>query len=1210
MHRIFISLYYLIERYRLIAALLALAFLTAGAFYASRIKFEEDISQMLPKNGKSDITAQVLSQLEFSDKIIVLINSRSDGAKLTETADAFIERLEPLSPYIKSAQGKVDEDQISETFDFAQQNIPLLLDEDDYGIIADRISGDSINQRLAANYRALSSPAGLVTRDFIKKDPLGITALGLQKLNLLGENKDFLLQDGYIVSKDGKNILLFLEPSFGGAETKNNEIFAEQLNIVKDSLNREFRGQTEVSFFGAPLIAAANAKQIKKDIQTTVLISTGVLLLLLIFYFRNILAPIIIFIPTVFGAVTGLIFIYIIKDSISAISLSVSAILIGITIDYAIHILTHYKHNSNIEEVLKEITHPIIMSASTTAISFLCLVFVRSEALRDLGIFASITVIFSALFTLVLIPHLYRPGKTKTPQKKTFIDKIGAYPYEKNRALVIICSLLIVISFFGFSHIKFNQNITDLNFVPEEMKQNERKLQKLSDLTEKSIHVVSYGTSPSDAVDKNTKLLSFLKDQQEQENILSFQSVGEVVLSEKEQQQRVRRWNEFWTADRKADVITKLKMGGAVLGFNHSAFAEFEEMLHRNYQPISLNDYSKLPALQLSEFYSASPGMHTLSTIVKVDEAQRAQFISNVEKHNEVLAIDRQQINENFLGLLKDDFNNLINYSLIAVILIFLIFFRNTDLTVMAVIPIVLSGVVTAGILYFMGLELNIFSTIVCTLIFGAGVDFNIFLTQALQKEISTGKDQLPLYRVSIILALITTVLAVGALIFAKHPALYSVSTVALVGMVAVVVISFALYPLMFGYIRKRSRKGLMPVTVRVLLNSVFSLVIYALGGIVFGIIAPFFSRSNEGKLRKIVASYLTMVLYTNPFVRKRVINETGEKFEKPAVVIANHTSSLDILAMAMTTHKLIFFVNDWVYHSPIFGRLVRRLGFFPVSEGLELNLDRLKKKVDQGYSLMIFPEGERSFTNSVQRFHKGAFYLAQHLKLDILPVYIHGTSEVMPKGDLFIHDGSITVVTGKRIAWDDMSFGETYQQRAKKVNALFREKFSELRKEFEDEDYFAKKILMNYHYMEKEIVKDVHADWKRNKSLYLKLNSRIGPKDIILHISADYGQLDMLLTLQEAGRQIISYIRDAEKGSTARQNYLLRKRRIRFIDSLENLETVPDVLLISDISFNMNELAVLPPRIIFLNRPEVQAPAGYETAETKDGLTVFKIMD
>jgi predicted RND superfamily exporter protein len=104
---------------------------------------------------------------------------------------------------------------------------------------------------------------------------------------------------------------------------------------------------------------------------------------------------------------------YFIKDKISAISLSVGAILIGITIDYALHILTHYKHNNNIEELYKEITQPIILSSATTAVSFLCLVFVRSEALKDLGLFAAITVILSSVTALIIVPQLYHPKKKK-----------------------------------------------------------------------------------------------------------------------------------------------------------------------------------------------------------------------------------------------------------------------------------------------------------------------------------------------------------------------------------------------------------------------------------------------------------------------------------------------------------------------------------------------------------------------------------------------------------------------------------------------------------------------------------------------------------------------------------------------------------------------------------------------------------------------------
>ncbi len=181
------------------------------------------------------------------------------------------------------------------------------------------------------------------------------------------------------------------------------------------------------------------------------------------------------------------------------------------------------------------------------------------------------------------------------------------------------------------------------------------------------------------------------------------------------------------------------------------------------------------------------------------------------------------------------------------------------------------------------------------------------------------------------------------------------------------------------------------------------------------------------------MAKFLTSVLYSNPFVTKRVIKNPSEDFSKPAVIIANHTSFLDTLAIAMTTHKIIYLVNDWVYQSPVFGKLVRALGFYPVSQGIENGMDQLKEKIDQGYSLVVFPEAERSYTNDIKRFHKGAFYLAEQFGLDILPIYIHGNSEVLPKGDFIIYDGSITVKVGNRISKDDLSFGKNYSERTKR---------------------------------------------------------------------------------------------------------------------------------------------------------------------------------
>ncbi|MET3038041.1 MMPL family transporter [Chryseobacterium sp. NRRL B-14859] len=1215
MHRFFIFLYYLISKNRIISVSIALGIALVCLFFASKINFEEDINQIIPKNEKSDLTAKVLKQLNFSDKIIVIIENQSgeNDFQLSETADTFLQKIEPLQKYISSIQGKVNDHEISETFDFVNQNLPLFLDENDYRQIEQKLQKDSIAQQVESNYVSLVSPTSLVTKEFIKKDPLGLTFLGIKKLNALNISKDFKLEDSYIVTKDGKNLLLFIDPKNKSNDTKSNEFFIDQLGTIKDSINKQFKGKTEISYFGSPVIAVANAQQIKKDIQNTVMISMTVLLLLLIYYFRNFFTPVIVFLPTVFSVLLALLILYFIKDKISAISLSVGAILIGITIDYALHILTHYKHNNNIEELYKEITQPIILSSATTAVSFLCLVFVRSEALKDLGLFAAITVILSSITALIIVPQLYRPKPAGEKLNTNFIDKIGSYPYEKNKLLIIGCSIVILACLFGFRHVKFNEDIGDLNYIPKELKISEAKLQKLSDITSKSIYTISYGNSEEEALARNSQLSSFLEKEKKEGKILSYNSIGNIVLSEKDQQKKIAEWQRFWNQNKKEETLSELVTNGNKFGFNTAAFDHFNETLHKNYSTLSLKDYEQVKALQISEFLSNEKGFYTVSNVVKVDENKRDAFIKDIEKKHDALAIDRQQMNENFLGLLKRDFNTLINYSLLAIILTIIVFFRNFELTILTMFPIVLTGVVTAGILYFFGLELNIFSTVVCTLVFGVGDDFSIFLTQAMQKEHTTGKNELPTYRISIILAVFTTILSIGSLIFAKHPALHSLALVALIGMFSVIIITSTLYPFWFRlFITNRAKKGLSPITLRLFLHSVLSFLYYGLGGILFSVFGSFFVKNSKGKtldvIKLILAKFLTSVLYSNPFVRKRVIKNASEDFSKPAVIIANHTSFLDTLSIAMATHKIIYLVNDWVYQSPVFGKLVRALGFYPVSQGIENGMEKLKEKIDQGYSLVVFPEAERSYTNDIKRFHKGAFYLAEQFGLDILPLYIHGNSEVLPKGDFIIYDGSITVKIGNRIRKDDLSFGKNYSERTKKINAYFRDGFAKLRAELEDENYFKKKLFLSYLYKNTEVVEEVRRDFNTNKSVYFELNNHILKDAHILHLADDFGQKDALLTLYQAGRKIFSFIQDDEKRATAEHNYLVKRRKIHYIKELSEVNKNIDVLLVSDDCSDINEIQILPETIIFINTKNTGLEIeNYTLKFSSESLKVFK---
>ena len=351
MHKYFIAIHFFISRNRIVSVFFAFLILALFGFFASKIKFEEDITKLIPKSERSDETAKVLGQLNFADKITVIFNAEkgSSSNDLTEMATAFLDSLQSCDAYINSVQGQVDDENIQETFGFVYENLPLFLDDADYEKIQEKLRSDSVSETVSVNYRNIISPTGIVTKDFILQDPLGISFIALKKLQQLGTSDDFILENGFVLTKDKTKLLLFINPKLPGSETEKNTLFVAKLKSIQENLNTQFKGKTKLDYFGSALIAVANANQIKSDIQTTLFISMGALMLILCVYYRKFFIPIIIFIPTIFGVLASLALLYFLKGTISAISLSIGAVLLGVTVDYSLHILTHYKHNSDIK---------------------------------------------------------------------------------------------------------------------------------------------------------------------------------------------------------------------------------------------------------------------------------------------------------------------------------------------------------------------------------------------------------------------------------------------------------------------------------------------------------------------------------------------------------------------------------------------------------------------------------------------------------------------------------------------------------------------------------------------------------------------------------------------------------------------------------------------------------------------------------------------
>ncbi|MEO9077319.1 MAG: MMPL family transporter, partial [Gelidibacter sp.] len=540
----------------------------------------------------------------------------------------------------------------------------------------------------------------------------------------------------------------------------------------------------------------ANAQQIKSDIQITVTIAMVLLMTLFIVFYKKLTIPIILFVPTLFGGLLAITVLSVIRSEISAISLGIGAVLLGVTLDYSLHILTHIRNNETVKELFDSVSKPILMSSLTTALAFLCLLFVESPALQDLGVFAATSVMGASVFALVFIPQVYK-GSANKNTKRSIVDKIASYSFHKNKILIGSIAVLLIISAFSYQRVTFNQDISNLNFQPEAIKSAEAKLDTLINISSKSLYLITFGTNEQKVLETNDEIFNQLQNLEIEDQILSYNSVGALVGSDKKQQESIQFWNQFWTAELKTQTQSELIENGNKFGFKPTTFEEFYALLDYDFQPLSIDDYRKINVIPISDFIAKDEDFMTITSVVNVENDHIEEIKNTFKNYDNTLVIDRQAINETLLGHLKNDFNKLLVYCVIVVVLLLLIFYQNIRLTLVTVIPIIITWSVTIGIMGLFHLEFNIFNIIISSFIFGLGVDYSIFMTNGMR----SGKSSMTTHKTSIILSVLTTILGVGVLIFAKHPALHSLATISIIGILAAMFISFVLQPILYQFL-------------------------------------------------------------------------------------------------------------------------------------------------------------------------------------------------------------------------------------------------------------------------------------------------------------------------------------------------------------------------------------------------------------------------
>jgi 1-acyl-sn-glycerol-3-phosphate acyltransferase len=131
-------------------------------------------------------------------------------------------------------------------------------------------------------------------------------------------------------------------------------------------------------------------------------------------------------------------------------------------------------------------------------------------------------------------------------------------------------------------------------------------------------------------------------------------------------------------------------------------------------------------------------------------------------------------------------------------------------------------------------------------------------------------------------------------------------------------------------------------------------------------------------------------------------------------IIVSNHMSQHDILVLASILKNLKFVAKNELSRVPFFGRAAASVGTVYIErQNRKSSFDSYRQaaeKIREGACVVVFAEGSRGDTYSLRPFKKGPFVLAVHVHAPIVPVVIHGTREVHPKGTIRVTAGRVDV--------------------------------------------------------------------------------------------------------------------------------------------------------------------------------------------------------
>lgn len=449
------------------------------------------------------------------------------------------------------------------------------------------------------------------------------------------------------------------------------------------------------------------------------------------------------------------------------------------------------------------------------------------------------------------------------------------------------------------------------------------------------------------------------------------------------------------------------------LKFTSAAFQPFFESLRGNFEPAIPNDFSNTmlqPAIFNRMALRVGGESLVLSTFHTTDETRLAAAIAKIHlKMSDAVLLNEHHFVQHMSHVVRAQLGKFFVVSFLVTLITLCLFLRRIELAVIAILPILLSVPLTLGAIGLLGIPINLFSCLVAVFIFALGIEYSIFLQNACLTAYREQKTCESSVYGAVTFGSLTTIYGFGSLTLANHEGLFSIGVTISVGMIICLATSFLIVPWLMRALLSEGRCS-GTSSFKSLLTATYVWGFLIARAVCYMVVVRWVARLKHGKdvvsrqrcARWYLHRSVELLLRWWPYRNNNliVLGADPRQFSTPSIIVSNHQSAFDIIAILSLPVEMVMCVKPWVWNTPLMGNMVRDAGYVLIrgdnaDEFFNMSVERLQ----QGVSVMVFPEGSRSSDGKMDRFHKGAFELAVRTGSDVLPVLLTSTKGCIPKG-------------------------------------------------------------------------------------------------------------------------------------------------------------------------------------------------------------------